>query len=86
MADFFNGINNEINWYLTLDKADFLVVTAFLICALFIIGFIIWLIVRLLKLSKKPPLDIIFKLEDFLIKGADGSLDFGATLKAMINL
>lgn len=64
MTDFFNGINNEINWYLTLDKADFLGVTAFLICALFIIGFIIWLIVRLLKLSKKPPLDIIFKLED----------------------
>ena len=64
MADFFNNINNEINWYLTLDKADFLGVTAFLICIVFILCLIIWGIVKLVKLTKKPPLDITFKIED----------------------
>lgn len=64
MADFFNKINTEINWYLTLEKADFLGVTAFLICSLMILGLIIWIIVKLVKSSQKPPLDIAFKIED----------------------
>lgn len=64
MADFFNRINNEVNWYLSLEKADFLGVTAFLICAVMILCFIIWLIVKLIKSTQKPPLDISFKLED----------------------
>ncbi len=64
MADLFNNINKEIFWYLTLEKADFLGVTAFLICIFLIFCLIIYIIVKLIKLSKKPPLDVIFKIED----------------------
>jgi len=64
MADFFNKINSEINWYLTLEKADFLGVTAFLICMVMIICLAVWLIIKLIKSSQKPPLDIVFKIED----------------------
>ena len=64
MADFFNRINAEINWYLALEKADFLGVTAFLFCVIFLICLIIYLIVKLVKSNQKPPLDLTFKLED----------------------
>ncbi len=64
MTQFINQINNEINWYLSLEKAEFLGVTAFLFCALMVIIFIIRLIVKLIKSSQKPTLDIAFKLED----------------------
>ena len=64
MADFFNRINNEINWYLSLEKADFLGVTAFLFCAIILFCFIIWIIAKIIRASQKPPLDIAFKLED----------------------
>ncbi|MBQ6518223.1 MAG: hypothetical protein IJI14_05860 [Anaerolineaceae bacterium] len=64
MTNFFNQLNSEINWYLSLDKADFLGVSAFLFCTLLFICLIIWLIVKLIKSSQKPPLDISFKLED----------------------
>ena len=64
MSNFFSNIRNEINWYLTLEKADFLGVTAFLICAVMVLCLIIWIIVKLIKSSQKPPLDITFKLED----------------------
>ena len=37
ITDIINQINNEINWYLSLEKADFLGVTAFLFCALLLI-------------------------------------------------
>ena len=68
MADFFSNINSKINWYLTLDTADFLGVTAFLICMVMIICFIIVLIVRLVKATKKPPLEFSFRIEDAVIE------------------
>ena len=49
MAEFFNNINAEINWYLSLEKADFLGVTAFLICIIGLICLIVRLIVKLVK-------------------------------------
>ena len=64
MSELINRINAEINWYLSLEKADFLGVTAFLFCAAFLVCLIIWLLARLIKSSQKPPLDITFKLED----------------------
>lgn len=64
MAEFFNSINSEINWYLTLEKADFLGVTAFLICAIALLCVCVWLVVRLVRSYQKPPLDITFKIED----------------------
>ena len=68
MADFFNNIDSEIKWYLTLDKAEFLGVTAFLICMVMIIVLIILLIVHLVKSTKKPPLDLSFKIEDAVLE------------------
>lgn len=64
MADFINRINAEINWYLSLEKADFLGVTAFLFCALLLFCMIIRLIISIINSTRKPPLDISFKLED----------------------
>ena len=64
MSELINRINAEINWYLSLEKAEFLGVTAFLFCAAFLLCLIIWLLVKLIKSSQKPPLDITFKLED----------------------
>ena len=64
MSELINRINAEINWYLSLEKADFLGVTAFLFCAAFLVCLIIWLLVKLIKSSQNPPLDITFKLED----------------------
>lgn len=68
MTDFFNQINAEINWYLTLEKADFLGVTAFLICAVMLIVLLICLIVRIIKSFQKPPLDLAFKLDDAVLE------------------
>lgn len=64
MTDLINRINAEINWYLTLEKAEFLGVTAFLICAVMILVLLIMLIVRIVRSFKKPPLDLAFKLDD----------------------
>lgn len=64
MLDFFKQINSEINWYLTLEKADFLGVTAFLICALMVLCLLVILIIRIIRSFQKPPLDLEFKLED----------------------
>ena len=68
MTDFFNTINSEINWYLALEKADFLGVTAFLFCAVMLVCMIISLIVKLVKSTKKPDLDLAFKLEDAVLE------------------
>lgn len=68
MAEFFEKINSEINWYLTLEKADFLGVTAFLFCAVMLVCLIIYLIVKLIKSSQKPPLDLTFKVEDAVLE------------------
>ena len=64
MADIINRINAEINWYLSLEKADFLGVTAFLFCALLLLVLIIKLIVKLIRSAQKPALDLVFKIED----------------------
>ena len=64
MADFFNQINTQINWYLSLGKADFLGVTAFLICAVMLLCLIIRLFIKIINSTRKPPLDIVFKIED----------------------
>lgn len=68
MSQFIKSINDEIIWYLSLDKADFLGVTAFLFCALLILVFIIWLIVRIIRSFRKPALDIAFKMEDVALE------------------
>ncbi|MBQ3641479.1 hypothetical protein II906_06115 [bacterium] len=68
MAEFFNNINAEINWYLSLEKADFLGVTAFLICIIGFICLIVRLIIRLVKSYQKPPLSISFKIEDAVLE------------------
>ncbi len=68
MTEFINQINNEINWYVSLEKADFLGVTAFLFCALLLIIFIICLIVKLIKSLQKPALNLAFKLEDVTLE------------------
>jgi len=64
MTGIMNQISAEINWYLSLEKADFLGVTAFLFCALFLIVLIIRLIARILGSFRKPEVDIVFKIED----------------------
>ncbi len=68
MADIINTINSEFNWYLSLEKADFLGVTAFLFCALALIILIIKLLVELIRSMQKPALDIAFKLEDVTLE------------------
>ena len=68
MADIINRINTEINWYLSLEKADFLGVTAFLFCALVLLIIIIRLIVQLVRSCRKPALNIAFKLEDVTLE------------------
>ena len=68
MTEIINTINNEINWYMSLEKADFLGVTAFLFCALLLVIFIIRLIVKLIKSFRKPALNIAFKLEDVTLE------------------
>ena len=68
MTDIITLIKNEINWYLSLEKADFLGVTAFLFCALLLIVLIIRLIVKLIKKCRKPALDIVFKIEDVTLE------------------
>ena len=68
MTEIVNQINNEISWYLSLEKADFLGVTAFLFCALLLIILIIRLIVKLIKKCRKPALDIVFKIEDVTLE------------------
>ena len=68
MAEFINQINNEINWYLSLEKADFLGVTAFLFCVLLVIIWVISCIVKLIKKLQKPELDLVFKLEDVTLE------------------
>ena len=64
MTELINQINNEINWYLSLEKADFLGVTAFLFCVLVVLILIIRVIVKWIKSFQKPPLDLAFKMED----------------------
>ncbi len=68
MSEILNTINTEIDWYLSLEKADFLGVTAFLFCALALIILIIKLIVKLIGSMRKPALDIAFKLEDVTLE------------------
>ena len=68
ITEIINQINNEINWYLTLEKADFLGVTAFLFCALLLIVLIIRFIAKLVKKFRKPALDIVFKIEDVTLE------------------
>ena len=53
------------NGYMSLEEvADFLGVTAFLICAIALLCVCVWLVVRLVRSYQKPPLDITFKIED----------------------
>ncbi len=68
MANIIERINTEINWYLSLGKADFLGVTAFLFCTLFLLILIIRLIIKVLKSFQKPALDLVFKLEDVTLE------------------
>ena len=68
MEQIINSINEEIKWYTSLDKADFLGVTAFLFCALLLIIYIIRLIVKIAKSGKKSDLAIAFKLEDVTLE------------------
>ncbi len=68
MEKIINTINTEINWYLSLEKADFLGVTAFLFCALVLVILIICLIIKLIRSMQKPALDIAFKLEDVTLE------------------
>ncbi len=68
MADIIYRINNEVNWYLSLEKADFLGVTAFLFCVLVLLVLIIILIAKLIRSTRKPDLDIAFKLEDVTLE------------------
>ena len=68
MTEIINQINNEINWYLSLEKAEFLGVTAFLFCALMLVILIIRLIVKLIRSMQKPALNVAFKLEDVTLE------------------
>ncbi len=68
MGQFFTQIQAQVNWYLSLDKASFLGVTAFLLWCLFILVLIIRLIVILVKKCRKPELSITFKVEDVTLE------------------
>ena len=68
MGQFFANVQAQINWYLALDKANFLGVTAFLLWCLCILILIIRLIVKLVKKCRKPELNIAFKVEDVTIE------------------
>ena len=68
MEEIINRINTEINWYLSLEKADFLGVTAFLFCVLVLLVLIIRLIAKLIRSTQKPELDIAFKIEDVTLE------------------
>lgn len=57
-------IQNEISWFVELEKADKLGVIAFLFCCLVTLIWVIRLIVRVIRKLSTPELNIDFRVED----------------------